>query len=330
MIIIGKAPYRISLLGGSSDLDWFVEKEKFGVSLGYSLSRYSYSILNLLPKETKFGILKYSSTEKYSDVNDIVHPLIREALKYQNIDFPLEILTLGFASGGSGIGGSSSFLLSLLISLYKLLEKEIDILELAKIASEIEINRLGKSIGRQDQYLSAIGGLSCLRFESNQKVLKTQISDEKIRIIKKGIKNMYLVPSNMNRNADSVLKKFQNDEVAHQRIKEIRNIAENFISTKEEREDVLWEMFNTSVRDSWEIKKSLSNVMNEKLTEKYKYLYENIPNNWIRLLGAGSGGYFLISIKEEVKNPSKIFIDVGIKDFIKAEISQEGVTVNEF
>ena len=330
MITIGKAPYRISLLGGSSDLDWFVEKEGFGVSLGYSFSKYSYTILNLLPKETKFGILKYSSTEKYSDVDDILHPLIREALKSQNINIPLEISTLGFASGGSGIGGSSSFLISLLIALFKLSNKKINKLELAKIASDIEINQLGKPIGRQDQYLSAIGGVSCLRFEPNQKVRNIFISDEKIKVIKRGIKNMFLVPSNMNRNADSVLKKFQNDELIQERIKEIRNIAEKFISSTEKREDALWKLFNTCVRDSWEIKKNLTNVMNDKLNEKYQFLKNKIPNNWIRLLGAGSGGYFLISIKEDVTNPNKLFKEIGIRDYIKAEISEEGVTVNEF
>ena len=58
MIFIGKAPYRVSLLGGSSDLDWFVKKEKFGICLGYSLDRYSYSVLNVLPSLSKNGILE--------------------------------------------------------------------------------------------------------------------------------------------------------------------------------------------------------------------------------------------------------------------------------
>ena len=82
MICISRCPYRISLLGGGSDLDWFVEKEGYGISLGYSLSKYSYTVVNKLPKNISRGILNYSSREEYFDADEIAHPLIRSALKY--------------------------------------------------------------------------------------------------------------------------------------------------------------------------------------------------------------------------------------------------------
>ena len=94
MIFIGKAPYRISLLGGGSDLDWFLEREEYGLSIGYSLNQFSYTVVNKLSNHSKKGIIKYSSIEKYLDVEDITHPLIREALKILNINEPLEISTL--------------------------------------------------------------------------------------------------------------------------------------------------------------------------------------------------------------------------------------------
>ena len=117
MIFIGKAPYRVSLLGGSSDLDWFVRENGYGICLGFALNQYSYSVLNVLPSNAKRGILDYSTREIYSSINDIVHPIVREVLKDFKISKYIELKTFGFASGGSGLGGSASFLLSLISSL---------------------------------------------------------------------------------------------------------------------------------------------------------------------------------------------------------------------
>ena len=79
MISIGRAPYRISLLGGGSDLDWFIEKEIEGFAIGYSLNRYNYSIINFLDDSAGSGILNYSSREVFENIEDIVHPLINKS-----------------------------------------------------------------------------------------------------------------------------------------------------------------------------------------------------------------------------------------------------------
>ena len=117
MITVGRAPYRISLLGGGSDLDWFLEEENKGISLGYSLNKFSYSVVNFLDENSKGGILNYSVRENYTKIEEIVHPLIKEAFKITNIKNYIELSTYGFATGGSGLGGSSCFLLSLLAAL---------------------------------------------------------------------------------------------------------------------------------------------------------------------------------------------------------------------
>ena len=85
MIIISRCPYRVSLLGGSSDLDWFVKENGFGICLGFSLNQYSYSVINILPENAKKGILEYSNREEYTDSNEIVHPIVREVLSYFDI-----------------------------------------------------------------------------------------------------------------------------------------------------------------------------------------------------------------------------------------------------
>ena len=139
VICISRCPYRISLLGGGSDLGWFVDQEGYGISLGYSLSKYSYTVVNKLPKNSSRGILNYSSREEYFDPDEIAHPLIRSALKYFSVSDPIEMSSFGFASRGSGLGGSSSFLISLLCSLAATKDKYLDSSELAQIASNIEL-----------------------------------------------------------------------------------------------------------------------------------------------------------------------------------------------
>ena len=170
MIYIGKSPYRVSLLGGGSDLDWFVKDENFGVCLGYSLDKYSYSVLNVLPSISKKGILEYSNREEYTNSNDIVHPIVREVLSHFDIPNYIELKTFGFATGGSGLGGSASFILSLISSLSKAFTFELSKNEIIEKACYLEIHKLGKPIGKQDQYLCASQGFNSFTFYSDNNV----------------------------------------------------------------------------------------------------------------------------------------------------------------
>ena len=326
MIFIGKAPYRISLLGGGSDIEWFLNEENYGYSLGYSLNKFSYSVLKELPKTAKKGNLKYSSIEHYSSIEDIVHPYIRETLKILDIKTLIEVASFGFASGGSGIGGSSSFLLSFLAALNNCFRKGLSNQDLAQIASTIEIDKLSKPIGRQDQFLSCLGDISCLKFEQKDKVIITQLSKAKKNMLNKEIDNLFLIPSFITRKADQVLQNLRKQPNSIDQFKEIRDIAEEFILSDEERESYLQEKFHASVRDSWKIKRNMSKVMNGELNDRYEYINNSIPNNWIRLLGAGAGGYFLVSIKNDILKPEELMVSKGILDFIKASKSEVGLT----
>ena len=330
MISIGKAPYRISLLGGGSDLDWFLEYEEFGASLGYSLNKYSYSVVNQLDKSSCSGILNYSVRENYKDINSIVHPLIKEALKISNTKNFIELSTYGFATGGSGLGGSSSFLLSLLAALSNEVEGDLKSERLASQACEIEIKKLNKPIGRQDQYISALGGLSCLNFYKGGEVKMITLSKNKIDTINEIIDNLFLIPSLRTRSADKVLQNLKDDKSSISQLKDIKEIALSFINSNEKRAYKIEEEFHQSVRDSWEIKRKMTNVMDLMLEEQYKEISKLVPNNWIRLLGAGSGGYFLISSKISSMETVKILENSKFHNFIKADMSSSGVDLKRF
>ena len=330
MIIITRCPYRISLLGGGSDLDWFVKEKDYGICLGYSLSKYTYIVVNQLPKGSKRGVLNYSSREEYTSTNEIAHPLINAALKEMQIKEFLEISSFGFASRGSGLGGSSSFLIALLKGLSLVNNKEYSNNEIAFLASNIEINRLNKPIGRQDHFICSSGNISCFKFSNQNKDFnKIRLSPAKEKFLLKITNSLYLIPSFISRSADKVLQKLKNSPGVKDDLIQIRTLSEKFINMEDDREYKLEETFNNCVNESWEIKMHMSGVMTGILEDQYKEL-KKLPLNWIRLLGAGSGGYFLICSKLDNKKTEEKLNELGIKDFFKAETSKTGLEIVHF
>lgn len=329
MIFVGKSPYRISLLGGGSDLDWFVKDNNYGICFGYALQKYSYSVLNVLPSEATKGILEYSTREDYSSIEEIVHPIIREVIDDLKISKFIELKTFGFASGGSGLGGSASFMISLIAALSKAFSITITNQEIVERACLIELEKLNKPIGKQDQYLCGNDGLNSFTFYADDSVKTNRISLNKKLLLEKLTDDFYLIPTNKKRNSDSVLSQIKKDNRSIDKIIEIREIANKFLLFDDERDYKIEEKFHQSIRDSWQIKKSISHVMTESLNAQYELINNLIPNNWIRLLGAGSGGYFLISSKIKKDKLFSLASEKGVKGLFQAKISQEGISSYE-
>ena len=326
MIYIGKSPYRVSLLGGGSDLDWFVKENDFGVCLGYSLNKYSYSVLNILPSISKKGILEYSNREEYKNAEEIVHPIVRETLLYFDIPSYIELKTFGFASGGSGLGGSASFILSLISSLSLAFNFELSKDQIIEKACFLEIQKMGKPIGKQDQYLCASEGFNSFTFEANSSVRRNSISIIKEKTLRRLSDDFYLIPTNKKRNSDLVLSKIKNNSESTEKFIQIRDIASEFIEFEDQRDYKIEEFFNKSVRDSWIIKQSISQIMTPNLNEQYELIDKLIPNNWIRLIGAGNGGYFLISSKLGKEKIKELSNESGLRGIFKAQPSSEGIS----
>ncbi len=325
MIFVGKAPYRVSLLGGSSDLDWFVKKNGYGVCLGYSLNRYSYSVLNVLPKNSSKGILEYSNREEYSEIEEIVHPIVREVLSDLDIRRYIELKTFGFASGGAGLGGSGSFMISLISSLSKAFKLNISDQKIIEKACFIEIHKLKKPVGKQDQYLCGNRGFNAFKFQENDLVKEIKISSLKEKVLRRLSNDFYLIPTNKQRSSDIVLSKMRLEDKVNEKILTIREIAEKFLIFEDQREHEIEQKFHDSIKESWAIKRSMSNVMSGDLNDQYDLINKLIPNYWIRLIGAGKGGYFLVSSKKKEEDLKDIYDKRGIKGIFKASISDEGI-----
>jgi len=296
MISVSRTPYRISLLGGGSDLDWFLAEQGYGMTLGFAIADYSYAITAFSPLNTK-GILNYSSREEYIHPENISHPLIRSAIQRLSINHFIELSSFGSFQHGSGLGGSSSFLISILSSLSNLYSQEMAPLDIAKLACEIEIDLLGSPIGRQDQYLSALGGINCLKFSHPGTVDIMPLRQSEVHLTKY-ISSLLLVDTGISRQTYSVLNAVKEDHSSIEALLIIRSIIfdfyQNAIITP-----LPYSEFETrltrAIQSSWAVKKSMKAIMNSRLSEIENTL-SSVGLVVLKLLGAGAGGFFLATL----------------------------------
>ena len=167
-MIISRTPLRISFAGGGSDLAAYYHQEP-GAVLSTSINKYIY--INVNKKFDEKIRASYSVTEIVDNVDELKHELIREGLKMVVPQCGIEITSISdIPSQGTGLGSSSTYTVGLLNSLYAHIGQHVGAKRLAQKACEIEIERCGKPIGKQDQYIAAYGGLQFIRFNPDESV----------------------------------------------------------------------------------------------------------------------------------------------------------------
>ncbi|HOO28801.1 MAG TPA: GHMP kinase, partial [Lachnospiraceae bacterium] len=215
-MIIARSPLRISLGGGGTDLpSYYQEHEGFLISA--AIDKYVYITLHQTFEEAI--LLKYSRFEHVHEIDEIQHPIIREALKmlkWENKN--IEISSMADIPAGTGLGSSSSFTTALLRALHTMQGNIVSTRTLAEEACEIEMNRLHEPIGKQDQYIASYGGITCMNFHKDGYVWvdPLNISKETLYNLED---NLILYFTGFSRSAGSILKeqdqksKEKNDEM---------------------------------------------------------------------------------------------------------------------
>ena len=172
-MIITQTPLRIGLLGGGTDLPGYY-REHGGRVLNCAIDKYIYVIVKQRFDNDIY--VNYSKKEIVSRVEDLEHELVREAMLMTGVTSGVEITTLAdIPSAGSGLGSSSTVTVGLLNALYTYQGRQVSASELASRACEIEIERCGKPIGKQDQYIAALGGIRDLRFGPGDEVIADEV-----------------------------------------------------------------------------------------------------------------------------------------------------------
>jgi D-glycero-alpha-D-manno-heptose-7-phosphate kinase len=161
-VIISRTPLRITLGGGGTDLPSYYEQFG-GLVLTAAINRYVYVAINRTFTDDYF--LKYSALERVDKIEEIEHPIIREALRLHPIGPSIELVSVADIPAGTGLGSSGTFTVGLLKSIYAFVRQTVTPEQLASEACHIEMNILDRPVGKQDQYASSYGGLESLRID---------------------------------------------------------------------------------------------------------------------------------------------------------------------
>jgi D-glycero-alpha-D-manno-heptose-7-phosphate kinase len=287
-----RSPLRITLGGGGTDLPAYANQFG-GFSITAAISKYCYVGINHLFKEGIF--LKYSEMENIKLISDIKHPVIRESLKSMGIKTPqLEIISIGdVPSNGAGLGNSGAFSVALLkaISCYKNMQHTQE--EIANLACNINMVRLGKIQGAQDEYASSIGGITGIEFRSQNDIYYYPITITHDTIIDLE-ENLTLFYTGINHDTQSILK-YQEEKTYSEDFEMIENLHKvkqvgmdalellEFGKTKD---------FGELLNIQWKLKEDRMPTKNSFLEELH---YGSLEHGAIgsKLIGSGMGGFIM-------------------------------------
>jgi D-glycero-alpha-D-manno-heptose-7-phosphate kinase len=296
-MIIARSPLRITLGGGGTDLASYYEDHE-GFLIAAAIDKYVY--VTVMRPFTEGIYLKYSQLEHVEKIAEVKHPIIREALELMEFRTPqVEITTLADIPAGTGLGSSGSFTTALIKALYTHRKRHIHQEELAELACHIEIDRLGEPIGKQDQYIAAVGGLTCLTFHRDGSVTAAplRIRMETMFDLED---NLLLFFKGFSRSASGILKdqKVKSQENNAEMLANLHYVKELGLRSKAALESGDTNLFGELMHEHWEHKKRRSGGMsNPKIDEWYKLAMNNGAIGG-KLVGAGGGGFLMFMAKD--------------------------------
>lgn len=296
-MIITRAPFRVSFCGGGSDLPSFYEKYG-GCVISTTIKKYMYLILHQSFQEDEI-ILKYSKTEVKKSFEEIEHPIFRQCLQDMNIK-GVSIASMADIPAGTGLGSSSSFTVALLQLLYTYSGKYVSKYKLAKEACEVEINKLGEPIGKQDQYAAAFGGLKFYEFLPNgfvnvEPIIMTSSSIEKLQC---QLMMFYLGGVH---SASQILKEQVTNLNQIEKVNSQKKMCQLAITLKNELQNNNIEVMGEILHESWLLKKTMASGITSPLIDDIYSKGIAAGAKGGKLLGAGGTGFILFFVPENHK-----------------------------
>lgn len=291
-MIITRSPLRITLGGGGTDLPSYYRKHE-GFLIAAAIDKYVY--VTVMRPFISGIFLKYSHLEKAEQVDEIQHPILREAIRLLEFKTPqIEITTLADIPSGTGLGSSGSFTTALLKALYTHRRRMILPDELARLACEIEIEKLKEPIGKQDQYIAAYGGITCFEFNKDDSVnaYPLPISIDTLFDLED---NLLLFFTGFARSASAILKDQdkRSKEMDEEMLNNLHYVKDLGIRSKNALVDGKTSEFGALMHEHWEHKRRRSKDMsNPQIDEWYDLGMKNGALGG-KLVGAGGGGFLM-------------------------------------
>lgn len=290
-MIVTKTPLRMSFVGGGSDLPVFYRRFG-GAVVSTAIDKFVYLTIN-----RKFDNkirLCYSRVEEPASVGKIKHPLVREALQMVGITGGIEIMsTADIPAKGTGLGSSSSYTIGLLHALHAYQGQYASAERLARECCEIEIERCGEPIGKQDQYAAAFGGFNFIQFHPDDSVSVDPIVCERetLRRLQAGTLVFY---TGITRSASGILK-HQQQAVASEKSKQkaMQRMVKLAHTMRDELQRNHADAFGEMLHENWELKRSLTPQVSTGQIDTWYQRARKAGAIGGKLLGAGSGGFLM-------------------------------------
>jgi D-glycero-alpha-D-manno-heptose-7-phosphate kinase len=323
-MIITRSPLRITLGGGGTDVPSYF-REHGGYVISAAIDKYVY--VNVMRPFVPGVFLKYSQLEHVSEVSDVHHPIVREALSMIGLRTPqIELTTLADIPAGTGLGSSGSFTTALLKALYAHRRRILHPHELAELACEIEITRLKEPIGKQDQYIAAYGGVTCFTFHHEGKV-----EARPLRLPMDTLFNLeddlLLFFTGFSRSAGRILAD-QNTRTLDSDTEMIANlhyVKELGLRSQEYLEAGRLADFGALMHEHWEHKRKRSSGMTNPQIDEWYEMGRQCGALGGKLVGAGGGG-FLMFYAEDHRRLRAAMTKAGLEE-VRFRFDFEGTKV---
>ena len=308
-MIITRTPFRVSFCGGGSDLRSFYEKYE-GCVLSTTINKYMYISIHPYFEENKIA-LKYSKTEIVDSIDAIEHRIFKEALRQYNVT-GVELTSTADIPSGTGLGSSSSFTVGLINVLNAYTGKYASKGEIAENACDIEINRLGAPIGKQDQYAAAFGGLNFIRFLSNGETVVEPVLVKK-NTLSQLEENLMMFYTGQLHDANKILAEQKFNMKKIDKTDSLRTMCGLARDLKKSLENQDLDAFGEILHENWILKKQLaSGISNLAIDEAYDKAIRNGARGG-KLLGAGGGGFLLFYCEKEKQQQLRNAL--GLREF---------------
>jgi len=312
-MIITRTPFRFTLGGGGTDLPSYYSKYG-GFIFAAAINKYMFINLNR-PIVDDLVRVKYTKSEMVEHREELKHDIAKEAMRMTEIENSIEIISMADVPGGTGLGSSSCYAVGLLNGLHAMKREYIGLQDLAEEACDLEINRLGKPIGKQDQYMAAFGGLTVLDIDKDGtvRVRKADVSDSTIDDLNR---NLLMFYTNTSRSADAILEE-QRGGVRDQK----KGIVDSMHYIKDIGYEILEAVESGNISKvgllfdrHWQYKKQISTKMSNSRFDKIYEIAREYGALGGKITGAGGGGFFVFYVEEKLSRFRKKMKELGLRE----------------
>lgn len=328
-MIITRTPFRVTLGGGGTDLPSYYEKHG-GFIFAMGLDKSMYLMLNPPIVDSKIR-LQYSRSETVAHVSELEHELAREALRLHGIENRMEISSMADLPDGTGLGSSGAYLVGLLLGLRRHLGAEAELQTIAEEACHVEMEILGRTVGKQDPYMAAFGGITVLEIDrrGHVDVRSIELPSAALDAL---VANTHLYYTGVRRSASEVLDdqvsalsgRNERRETVEESLHRIKDLGYRILEAIEAQNFDRW---GELLHEHWCHKKRMSERISlTDIDRIYEHVRENFGVLGGKIAGAGGGGFLMLYCPNDHERLEAFMAEQGMPR-LHYDVEHEGTRI---